>query len=443
MVSELVIIFALILLNGLFSGAEIAVLSVRKTRLRELVEKGGRRARAVEALRNKAERFLATVQVGITVVSATAAAFGGARVAAALTPTLQRLGLGSSADDVALAAVVTGVSFLSIVAGELVPKSLALRASERYALLIGPPLLSLAWLATPIVWLLTASSNVVLRLFGDRTNFSETRISPEEIRQLVEEASQAGQLDEKTSDIATRAFDFEALPATAVMVPRSDIVAVPKGASRDEVLRAFEASGFARLPVYETNSENVVGHVSAKDVLGQLRGGGDFDLGRLLHPPRFIPETVRALDVLRTLQRYRSPLAFLVDEQGGLTGLVTVEDLVEEIVGEIHSENEPPSEHIRLGPDDSIVVDGRAPVHDVNRELSLSLPEGRDWTTVAGLAIALAGQMPRPGTRVTAADGTILEVLEASPRRVHKLRLHPAPKPAFRAEGDEGAGAEI
>ncbi|HEU4408598.1 MAG TPA: hemolysin family protein [Polyangiaceae bacterium] len=441
MVSELLIIFALILLNGLFSGAEIAVLSVRKTRLRELVDGGSRRARAVEALRNSAERFLATVQVGITVVSATAAAFGGARVAAALTPALERLGLGTKADDVALALVVTGVSFLSIVVGELVPKSLALRASERYALLIGPPLRSLSWLAGPIVWLLTASSNLILRLFGDRTNFTETRVSPEEIRQLVEEASQAGQLDAKTSDIATRAFDFEGLSATAVMVPRSDIAAVPKTATRDELLRAFETSGFARLAVYDSNPENVVGHVSAKDVLGQLRRGDGFDLGRLLHPPRFIPEKVRALDVLRTLQRYRSPLGFLVDEQGGLTGMVTVEDLVEEIVGEIHSENEPPSEHIRLGPDGGILVDGRAPVHDVNRELALALPESRDWTTVAGLAIALAGQMPRPGTKVTTADGTVLEVLEASPRRVYLLRLHPPAKPITPADEAEGAGA--
>jgi putative hemolysin len=437
MLSELLIIFALILLNGIFSGAEIAVLSVRKTRVRELVEGGSRRARAVNALRERPERFLATVQVGITVVSATAAAFGGARVAAALTPVLRGLGLDRSAPNVALALVVTGVSFLSIVAGELVPKSLALRASERYALLIGRPLLSLSWLARPVVWLLTASSNLLLRFFGDKTNFSETRVSPEEIRQLVEEASQAGQLDAKTSDMATRAFDFEGLAATAVMVPRSDIVMVPKAAGHDEVVRAFETSGFTRLPVYDATPENVVGYVRAKDVIGHLRRGESVDLGRLMLPARFIPQSVRALEVLRTLQRYRAPLAFLVDEQGGLTGMVTVEDLVEEIVGEIHSENEPPSEHIRLDAGGALLVDGRAPVHDVNRELSLSLPEGRDWTTVAGLAIALAGQMPRPGTRVTAADGTVLEVVEASPRRVHTLRLHPAPKPP--PEEDAGA----
>jgi magnesium and cobalt exporter, CNNM family len=442
MLSELLIIAALILLNGFFSGAEIAVLSVRKTRLRELAEGGSKRARAVEALRNSAERFLATVQIGITVVSAAAAAFGGARIAAEITPALQRAGLDKSADDVALAIVISGVSFLSIVAGELVPKSLALRSSERYALLIGPLLHGLSWLAAPAVWLLTASSNLVLRLFGDRTNFSETRVSPEEIRQLVEEASQAGQLDAKTSDMATRAFDFEGLSAAAVMVPRSDLVMVPKDAGRDDVLSAFESSGYARLPVYDANPENVVGHLCAKDVLGHLRREGTFDVDRLLHPARFLPENVRALDVLRALQRYRSPLAFLVDEQGGLRGMITAEDLVEEIVGEIHSENEPPSGHIRFEPDGDIIVDGRAPVHDVNRELALDLPEGRDWTTVAGLAIALADQVPRAGTCVTAADGTVLEVLEASPRRVHTLRLHPpSSKPPPAGEGGEGAAA--
>ena len=223
------------------------------------------------------------------------------------------------------------------------------------------------------------------------------------------------------------------------MVPRSDIVMVSKTASVDEVIGIVQTRGFARLPIYDGSPENVVGYVRARDILGALRRSEPVDLGRLMHPPRFIPETVRALEVLRTLQRYRAPLAFLVDEQGGLTGMVTVEDLVEEIVGEIHSENKPPSDYIRLDAG-GVVVDGRAAVHDVNRELALNLPESREWTTVAGLAIALAGQMPRPGTRVTAADGTVLEVVEASPRRVHTLRLHLAPK-AETEEAVELSGA--
>src|SRR6266508_1505932 len=206
---ELAIIVALVLLNGVFAGAEIAIISLRATRLSQLVDEGRASARAVKRLRDEPERFLATVQVGITVVGATAAAFGGAALAQRLAPHLASVPLVARyAEALALALVVAIVSFLTLVLGELVPKSLALRASERYALLVARPLLALSELARPIVWFLTAVSNVVLRPFGDRTTFSEARLSVEEIEQLVDEAGKAGALDAPTAEITSRALAF-------------------------------------------------------------------------------------------------------------------------------------------------------------------------------------------------------------------------------------------
>ena len=204
----------LVLANGFFAGAEIAIVALRKTRLQQLVEEGHSSARAVLALRDEPERFLATVQIGVTVIGATAAAFGGTTIATRIAPLLGRVAwLAPHAEGVALAIVVALVSFLSLVLGELVPKSVALRASERFALLAGRPLLGLSWLASPLVRLLTGASNAVLAPFGDRTTFTEARLSAEELSQLVEEATRTGALDPKAGEIASRAIDFAGLRA--------------------------------------------------------------------------------------------------------------------------------------------------------------------------------------------------------------------------------------
>lgn len=438
MLIELLIIVALTLLNAFFSGAEMAVISLRKTRLRELVEGGSSRAKAVEKLRQQPESFLATVQVGITVVGATAAAFGGSSVAARLAPVLRTLGLGDSSEEVAFGLVVAGVSFLSIVVGELVPKSIALRSAEAYALLAAKPLIALLWLARPAVWLLTGSSNLILRLFGDRTNFTEARVSPEELRQLVEDAAATGDLDAKAGEMASRAIDFRTLPARAVMVPRSAIVTAPVGASLEDVRRLIAAEAVSRVPLFEGNNDNVVGYVAAKDLFARTDLVGPDALRKALHPMRFLPETVSALDALRELQRHRVPIAILVDEVGGVEGLVTIEDLVEEVVGELHSENEDVSRLFQAEPGGTLLIEGSAPVHDLNRALPSPLPEGEAWTTVAGLVLTLAGVVPKPGAKLKTEGGATLEVVEASPRKVHSVRWHPPPTD----EQDAGAAKQ-
>ena len=423
----------------MLSGAEIALVALRKTRLEELLREGRGAARAVEKLRADPERFLATVQVGITVVGATASAFGGARFAGELVPYVARVPvLAPYAEELSLAAVVALVSYLSLVVGELVPKSLALRMPEGYALLIGRPLLWLSQLARPVVWFLTASSNVFLRLFGDRTSFTEARLSLEELQQTVEEASRVGTLDVRSGEIASRALAFGELVAREVMMPRARIRAVPKDATPEALLEAVRQSAHTRLPVYEGTIDGIVGYVTCREVLVAATQGKLAAVEELLRDPYFVPEPMPAPKLLHELRRRQLPLAFVVDEAGGVSGLVTLEDLVEELVGEIFEEDEDVVEPIRREPSGAAVVAGTVTVRDANRELGLELPEGEGWTTVAGLVLHLAGRMPAAGERYETEDRATLEVVDASARRVRLVRVHP-PAPERDVTGDSGA----
>ena len=422
--TEVLVIVALTLGNGLFAGAEIAILSVRKTRLRALTNEGNRSAKALAKMRDQPERFLATVQIGITVIGATAAAFGGATLGRGLSSALARVGVRAElAEDLGLALVIGLISYLSLVLGELVPKSLALRSAEGYALLVARPLLGLSWIARPLVWFLTASSNAILRFFHDQTTFTETRLSKEELQQLVDEAATVGALDRRAGEIAYRALEFGDVKIAALMVPRPDIVSIAHDASRDDVRQILLKHEHARVPVHEDSPDNIVGYATARDLIVLLAADTGGAVRDHIRPAMFVREMSRAADVLTDMQRKRDHLALVVDEQGSVSGLVTLEDLLEELVGEIFSEHETPVERFRRLPDGSVLVRGRVPVHEVNRELGIELPEGSAWSTVAGLAMSLAGAIPRAGARLSAGHGLTLEVIEASERRVLAVRI--------------------
>jgi putative hemolysin len=427
------IVVGLLVANGLFAGAEIAVLSVRKTRLREFIRRRDRRALAVKALRDKPERFLATVQICITTVGTAAAAFGGARLEQQLEPRFREIGLGAGTS---LAAVIVLVTFLELVIGELVPKSLALRYSDRYSFFVARPLLALAYVMRPLVWFLTKISNLVLRAFGDKTTFSETRLSRDELQQLVEEAAKTGSVDPRASEIASRALGFGEVTVAEVMVPRTRVVALRRGAPPEEVQRAILEEGHSRMPVYDGSVDNIVGYVVARDVLALAWQQGLVVLEDILRPPHKVPESTRALDLLREMQRRRTQMAVVVDDSGGLSGLVTTEDLIEELVGDIMSEDDVPEQFFTREPGGTILVQGWAAVRKVNRDLHLDLPVGKDRTTIAGLCMSLAQAIPQAGERLTTDNGTVLEVIEASPRRVRRARIYPV------AHTDEDAGLD-
>lgn len=426
MLFEVVLVLLLMVLNGVFSAAEIAILSVRKTRIAELVENGSGGARAVQWLRSKPERFLATVQIGITVVATTAAAFGGDSLAEDFARWLSvRVPvLGARTHGIALVLVIALVSFLTIVIGELVPKSIALRSAEPVSVTLGPPLRAMASIVRPLVWVLTLASNTILRVFGDKTSFTETRLSPEELQELLEEAGRVGSIDLGTSEIASRAIDFRELTVADVMVVREAIVSVSQSADTETIAQLLTGRRFARVPVFDGDPENVVGYVVLKDLLlPAIRG--ERSLLAQVREVTFVPSSMSASALLRQMQRERAPIVMVTDENGGLRGLVTIEDLVEELVGDILSEEDPPPVVLGREVDGSAVVPGSTPIRDANRALGLDLPEPDGVSTIAGLCIRAAGHLPHGGERIVLADGHVFDVLDATPRHVRSVRVIP------------------
>lgn len=422
---EVLVLLALVFLNGVLAGAEIAIVSIRKTRLQELAAHGSTSARAVLRLRQEPENFLATVQIGITVVSSTAGAFGGARFAADLTPFFERWEImRPQAHFIAMTLVVALVSYLSLVLGELVPKSLALKSSEPYALFMGRPLLALSWIARPLVRMLTASSNLVLKLFGDRTDFMEARLSPDELRALVKEATDAGTVHPQAGEIAARALDISRLRANDVLIPRHEVAAVPLDASEEELRLAIGDQPHTRVVVYEDQIDHVLGWVSIKDILDSVWTRSPVVLRELLRTPLFVPTFKPAVELLDELRDHAQPFAIVIDERGGFAGIVAMEDLIGELVGEVFDER---AALVHREPDGSVLLDATVTVRDVNRALGARLPESTDWHTVAGLLLERLASIPVNGDTVTLDDGTTLEVLEASPSHVRLVRLSFAP----------------
>lgn len=425
MLTEVLVLLALVLTNGVFAGAEIAVLTARKGKAQGALR--DRSAQAVRDLRGQPERFLATVQIGITVVGSAAAAFGGASIARDLAPSLEVV-FGTYADDVAFGLVIAAVSFLSLVLGELVPKSLALRYADGYASAISRPLLALSKIMRPLVWFLTSCSNLVLALFGDRTNFVEASTAREDIRQMVEEAARTGSVDQRSSEIASRALEFGDVVVSEVMVRRDRIVAVRRDASAEEIQRTLLEEGHSRMPVFERHIDRVIGYVVARDVLAVAWEHGLVTVDDIIRPVFAVPVTTRISVVLREMQARRIQIAIVVDEHGGTAGVVTIEDLIEELVGDIFSEDDIPEQIVRREPDGSALVAGWVPIRKLNRALHTALPISRESTTIAGLCMALALAIPSIGAKLQASDGTMLEVVDASSRRVRMVRVRP-PRP--------------
>lgn len=340
---EAFVLLFLTLINAVFSGAEIAIVSARTARFRALADEGRRGAQAVLSLRAQPERFFATVQVAITVVGATAGAFGGATFAEDLEPLIMRFpALADDAAGISLAVVVALVSYLSIVLGELVPKSLALKHAEAYALAIGPVVLTVAYFARPIVWVLTASSNVLLRPFGDHTTFTESKMSSEELQELLREAQASGAVHAHVGEIAARAFELEDLTAKDVMVPRERIDAIPIDARPEDLRDLVLERGHSRMPVYRGALDEIVGYVVVKDLLAVVWEGSLVILQDVIRPAYVVGEATLARDILREFQARHAQMALVRDATGNLVGLVTLEDILEELVGELFSERAHP-----------------------------------------------------------------------------------------------------
>ena len=423
---EAVLIVILILANGFFAASEIAMIAMRKSRIDALLEKGVTAAAAVARLKNDPDRFLATVQIGVTVVSSFASALGGAAAIGYLKPQIAEIPISfvtQWADAIALTIVVLPISYLSLVFGELVPKSLALRYSEQIACFVARPIELLARVSALFVKILMASSNFVLRIFGGKDNESASFISVDEVKSLIREGTAKGIFNETERELIHSVFEFTDTPVKAVMKPRTEIHAIDAESSLAEVAKDFVDSGFSRIPVFEGNLDKMIGILYNKDVFKALQERSDFRIRDHLHQAFFVPSTLPTSELLKQLQRRRLAMALVVNEFGEVEGVVTLEDLVEEIVGEIRDEydREERGPVDRL-PDGSMVIQGSALLKDLKADYALPFDESPDFHTLAGFILSRLKRIPRGGEWVEE-NGYKLTIVDMEGRRIVKIKL--------------------
>jgi putative hemolysin len=423
---EATMVFCLIVANGFFAASEIAIIAMRKSRIDALLEQGVRSAAAVARLKDDPDRFLATVQIGVTVVSSFASAIGGAAAMGFLRPLIESVDipfLARWSEFLALLFVVVPIAYFSLVLGELVPKSLALRYSEQIAFFVARPIDFLSRVSSFLVKILTASSNAVLRLFGGREAENASFISVEEVKSLIREGAAKGIFNETERELIHSVFEFADTAVKAIMKPRTEIHAIEIGASLSEVSKSFVESGFSRIPVYEGDLDHVVGVLYNKDVFKALYEGSEFRMRDYLHPAFFAPSSLPISELLKQLQRRHLGLALVVNEFGEVEGLATVEDIVEEIVGEIRDEYDReergPVERL---PDGSLIVQGSALLRDLKTDFGLPFEESPEYLTLAGFVLAQLKRIPRGGEWVES-NGYRLTIVDMEGRRIVKIKL--------------------
>jgi putative hemolysin len=431
---ELLLILLLVLLNGAFAMSELAIVSSRRTRLSAMQRKGSAGAAAALALADDPQRFLPTVQVGITLVGILAGAFGGARLSGVLADALTLVPvLAPFAAQIAFALVVMLITYLSLILGELVPKQLALRNPEAVAVIVSRPLSWLSRATAPAIWVLSASSAAVLRLFG-RHDPSDQAVTEEEVKAVVAEGATSGAIETEERHMIERVLRLADKPVRALMTPRTELEWIDRTAAPEDIAARLRGAGVTRFVVADGRVDNVVGVVAAKDLLDQLLEGGPMSVARATRQPLVLPDTLSALDALERLRNDAIGMALVLDEYGSFEGVVTASDLLEAIVGELGEAPQEASEPAVRRHDGSLLLDGMMPSDELKARLELpDLPREGTYHTVAGLMLALLQRVPKEGDRIAWA-GWRFEIVDMDGRRVDKVL-------ASREEAVEGAGA--
>ena len=421
---QVAVVGVLILVHGVLTAAEIAMISARRARVQPLAQAGGRRARALLRMKADLDRFLATIQVGRTVVVSLAAAIAGVAAVERVEPALGAvLPAGPVAEATAVALVVGAVAFLSLVIGELVPKSLALRYADTIALWVAGPVEWLARLGKGVVAFLAVASGLVLRLFGQKQRAQSPFHTVEDIRAILDEANEQGVLD---GDVVKGAVGFQDLEARHLMTPRSRVTGVRRGTSLEDALRIARDSGFSRLPVHGPDLDDVDGIVYARDLFEARERGRHPGLGSLVRPALLVPATKKAKELLADMRRAQRHMALVVDEHGAVIGVVTLEDVFEAIVGEIKDERDEPEPDVKVVQDDLFDVDGSVPLRELNMRHGLFLPESDEYVTVAGLFLHRLGSVPVNGQSV-AVEPYRVTVTAMAGRRIARVRIELVP----------------
>jgi putative hemolysin len=426
---EIFLIALLILLSGFFAGTEIAVVTARKSHIKHMVESGKRNARIFLRLKEEPDRFLATIQIGITTMGVLASAIGGAASVKVLEPLLKEVpikAISLAAGPIAIGIVVVIITYFSLIFGELIPKSIALMHPETIGLWTARSIDTFSKIASVFVKILTFSTAFVLSPFGTKPFSERAYITEEEVKLLMKEGRKHGVFESTEEKIIQSVFEFTDMSVKEVMVPDTQMVAIQIDKPPQEILSLIDEEQFSRYPVFGREPSDIRGILYAKDFLTIFAKTGQVDIRKIIKPPFFIPETMKISFLLREMQRKRIHVALAVDEYGGVSGLVTIEDLIEEIVGEIRDEYDTESPVVQLS-DGTMLIDASINLKDLREDYHIQLPESPEYETLGGFLMTTLQKIPQTGDVVEIEEKRI-RIVEMVGQRISKVKLEKLPE---------------
>ena len=429
----------LVLVNGFFVAAEFALVKVRLSQIELKAKEGNRLARLTLTMLQDLEAYLSASQLGITLASLGLGWIGESVVAAIILAAVHALNLDVTAElahQIALPVSFATITVLHIVIGEQAPKMLAIQRPEALSLAVALPLRLFYIISFPAIWVLNKLSNFVLRMFGVNPGHGNEAHTSDELRMLLDQSKESGEIQDSEHELIENVFQFNDRMVKQIMVPRTKLSALDVHAPVEQILDVIFAEGFSRMPVYEGNIDNIVGVLNVKDLLPIIRRGEAVELARIMRPPYFVPETKKINRLLRQFQRKHIVMAVVSDEFGGVSGIVTIEDIMEELVGEIQDEYDNEVPVVEKVAEDEYRVNPATPISDANEYLPFPLPEGEDYETVGGLLNVIYGSIPEVGD-VAVLDPYEFRVLQRSRRAVELVQLRvttPADREAPRGE---------
>jgi len=435
MILEILFILIFLILNGFFSASEIAVVTSRKSYIKNLAEKGSYRATRLMKLQAEPDRLLATVQIGVTVMGALSSAIGGAVSVTALEPILANAPIpfvAKGATAISIGIVVMVISYFSLIIGELVPKSIALRNPERVGLFVAGPITFISTLSSFFVTILTASTNLVLKPFGAKAFSERSFISEEEIKLLIEEGTDRGIFEPTEHELIHSVFRFTDISVKGVMVPVTAMVAFNINESPDVIIRTISSENFSRYPVYDRDKSDIKGILYNKDVFNELAYKREISIPRILHNALFVPETMKISSLMREMQKKRQHMAIVIDEYGAVTGLVTIEDLIEEIVGEIRDEYDTESP-VQSLPNGALLIDASLAIRDLNEDYGFDIPESNEYDTIGGFLISNLQRLPAVDDSYDT-ETMKFTIVAMKGRRILKIKAEPVAVSEKKAE---------
>jgi putative hemolysin len=428
LLSEILLLLVLILLNAFFAASEIALISLNDNKISLMAEEGNKKARQIKQLLDEPSKFLATIQIGITLAGFLASAFAAESFAGPFVELIKKAAIPipeSWLKSIAVIIITIVLSYFTLVFGELVPKRLAMKKAESISNFVVSPLNYLSFLTAPFVSLLTVSTNFFVRIFGFDPLEEDEKITEEEIRMMVDVGEKKGAIQEAEKVMINNIFEFNDKTVEEIMTHRTDIVAFPLGIDLDSIINSIMIEKYSRIPVYEDNIDNIVGVLYVKDLIQHISSMDDrskFDLRAIIRPPYFVPTSKRTDQLLKEIQKNKTHMAIVIDEYGGTAGIATLEDLLEEIVGNIFDEYDDEEEEIHKLDENTFIIDGHTSLERVKNYLNLDLPID-EYETLSGFIIGQLGRIPGPDDKPTLEfDGVIFKVQEVCEKRIAKVK---------------------